>query len=124
MPDYVLNRNYTLRTLAGRIINFNKGEPTWVTPECEKDALAIGAEPVDGPKNILGDEEVPEPELTAEERREAILKAYAVLEARNERGDFTGQGLPNTKALEVLTKFNVPTKERDALWLEYKQGDE
>lgn len=124
MPEYVLNRTYALRSLAGRVINFEKGVPAWVPPECEKEALQIGATPVDGPKDILDPEAAPVVELTPDERRAKIFAAFKLLEARNERGDFTAQGVPNTKVLNALVGFEVLTKERDAEWVTYKQGDE
>jgi hypothetical protein len=124
VPLYVLNRTYVLRSLNGHTINFTKGEPVWVPPVVEKEALHIGAVPVDGPKDLLDPEVEPEVVLQAGERKEKILAAFVALEKRNERGDFTGQGLPSAKALEQMTGLKVETKERDAMWLAYKQGDE
>lgn len=124
MPEYVLNRKYALRSLNGHIINFEKGVPVWVPPEVEKEALQIGAAPVDGPKDILDPELADEPGITADERKIKILAAFAKLIARNERGDFSGQGLPNVKTLEKLTGLTISSKERDTLWQELKQGDE
>ena len=121
MPLYVLNRNYALMSLSGRGVNFQKGVPVWVTPEAEKEALAIGAQPADGPKDIL-DPEVPvKPELSAEERTAAIYAAFKELETRQLREDFTAQGVPNTKAVEKLTTFDITSKERDDAWSEYKK---
>ena len=44
MPDFVLNRNYALRSLTGHSINFVKGKPCYVPPAVVKEAVAIGAE--------------------------------------------------------------------------------
>lgn len=122
MPEYVLNRNYTLASLAGRVISFKKGEPVWVPPEVEKEALMIGATPVDGHKDILDPEvEAPKP-LEAGERLEAINKAYATMKARDVRGDFTAQGVPSTKVLEKLVGFEVASKERDETWQAYREA--
>lgn len=121
MPEYVLNRNHTLVSLCGRTFSFKKGEPLWVTPEAEKEALMIGAVPTEGPKDILEPEQEPVQELSAEARLEAIRAAYATLQARNARGDFTAQGVPNVKALEKLTGFEVQTKERDETWQAFRE---
>lgn len=122
MPEYVLNRNHTLVSLCGRTFSFKKGEPLWVTPEAEKEALMIGAVPVEGPKDILEPEQEPVQELSAEERAEAINKAYDTLKARNARGDFTAQGVPNVAAIKALTGFEVQSKERDATWQAYREA--
>lgn len=121
MPDYVLNRNYALATTAGRVFNFKKGVPTYVNPDCEKDALAIGAQPVDGPKDILDPELEPVLELSPDEREAAIFGAFAKLEARQNRGDFTAQGAPSAKVIDSLLGFDLQTKERDAMWAAYKK---
>ena len=124
MPEYVLNRKYALRSINGHIINFEKGVPVWVPPVVEKEALLIGATPVDGPKDILNPEDEIKPEMPADERKEKILGVFEKLIKRNERGDFSGQGLPNLKVVEKMAGFIVSAKERDALWLGMKQGDE
>lgn len=124
MPEYVLNRKYALRSLNGHIISFEKGVPVWVPPEVEKEALHIGAVPVDGPKDILDPEEELAPVMSAGERKDKIFAAFKALEARNERGDFTGQGLPNLTVLEKTVGFEIHSKERDTLWAEHRQGDE
>jgi len=120
MPEYVLNRRYILATKAGRVINFEKGIPVWVTPECEKEALIVGAQPVDGPKDILDPEAKVTVRLTAAERTAKIHSGFAILEARQERGDFTAQGVPSAKAIDLLVGVDVQTKERDEEWTAYK----
>lgn len=122
MSEFVLNRNYTLRSLHGRIVNFEKGVPVWVPPQVEKEALQIGALPVDGQKDILDAEEVVARELTAEERKAQIIAAFETIAHREDRADYTGQGMPNLEVLKVLTSFTVNSKERDAVWKEYKSG--
>ena len=47
MPNYVLNRNYTLRTTSG-VLSFVKGEPTFVPKHIERDVVAVGGEIVEG----------------------------------------------------------------------------
>lgn len=121
MPDYVLNRTYTHRSTLGHIVNFVKGQPVWVPPALEREVTAMGAEPVDGPKL-----DVLEPDAnalplapTGDVRKAQILAVYAQLEARNQRGDFTGQGRPNLSVMKELLGFEVITRERDEVWEEY-----
>lgn len=121
MPDYVLNRTHTHRSTMGHIVNFVKGQPVYVPPALEKEVALIGAEPVDGERvELLEDlpEALPE-EPTGEERKKLLKLTYGQLEARNQRGDFTGQGRPNVKVLQSLLGFEVTNRERDEVWEEY-----
>ena len=92
MPEFTLNRNHRLVSLTGHTIQFTKDEPVFVPQECKAEAIAIGAQPTDGNTDVLADEVVVV-ELTAEEREEQLIKAFKTLQGRNERGDFTGQGI-------------------------------
>jgi hypothetical protein len=47
MPQFILHRNYVLRTTNGHAIGFVANEPTNVPEICVEDAVAIGARPVD-----------------------------------------------------------------------------
>lgn len=118
MPDFILNRNHRLISKTGHTVQFVKGEPVYVPPECKSEAIAIGAQPVDGDTSVLPDEEVVV-ELTAEERQEQLLKAFKTLQARNERGDFTGQGLPAIPALKKIVEFSPDKKEVETLWTHF-----
>jgi hypothetical protein len=123
VPEYVLNRNHTLRTTAGHIITFVKGQPTWVPPMIEKEAVAIGAERVDGDKvDVLGEEAPPAPTYSPDEREQMIMLAFETLIEKNERKSFTAQGVPTDKAVEAITGFEVSTKERQELWQKYKEA--
>jgi len=123
MPEYVLNRNHTFRSLHGHIINFVKGEPVYVPPILERDVTQFGAEPVSGERiDLLDDLPAAAQAPVGEARRAAILAAYEAMEQRNTRGDFTGQGRPNTKALGAIVGFEVDNRERDDLWEEYRQS--
>lgn len=121
MPDYVLNRTYTHRSTLGHIVNFVKGQPVWVPPALEREVTQFGAEPVDGPKlDVIDPDNKALPLAPAgDERKAQILAVYAQLEARNQRGDFTGQGRPNLTIMKELLGFEVITRERDEVWEEY-----
>lgn len=118
MPDFILNRNHRLISLTGHTIQFVKGEPVSVPPALKAEAIAIGAQPVDGDTDVLDEEEVVV-ELTAEERTEALIKAFKVLQERNERGDFTAQGVPSITALKKIVEFAPEKKEVETIWVSY-----
>ena len=120
---FVLNRNYALRSTKGHMLNFVKGQPTYVPPELEKECVGIGAEPVDGVVDVLGPEAKEEVQLTKEERAEKLYEAFARLEKRDERGDFNAQGLPNTKILQALTGLSeITSMERNEAWQAYREA--
>ena len=118
MPEFTLNRNHRLVSLTGHTIQFVKDEPVFVPQECEAEAIAIGAQPTDGNTDVLADEVVVV-ELTAEEREEQLIKAFKTLQGRNERGDFTGQGIPAIPALKKLVEFSPEKKEVETLWTHF-----
>jgi hypothetical protein len=125
MPEYVLNRTYTLRTTSG-VISFQKGTPTWVPPYMERDAAGIGAQRVDG-KDIdpLGEEEVKVPEIGFDERQAQIRTAFELIVETNDAKDFTGQGVPTVKAVEKITGIrNVERGEVLELWQAFRTKDE
>lgn len=112
MPDYVLNRNYTHRSLLGHSVEFKKGEPVFVPPILEKEVVAIGAQRVDG-ENPAVVEEVKKAEevLSDDQRQDELYAAFDLLVERNDSGDFTAQGIPTVKAVEKIVGFNVEKKE-------------
>ena len=124
MPDFVLNRNYTMRTTYGHIINFKKGVPVHVPPICARDAAAIGAEAVGEKVDPLGAEEVVVAPLPPDERKARIFAAFKTMQERNERSDFTGNGGPAKAALINLVGFEVDKKEYDPLWQEFRTADQ
>lgn len=119
MPNFVLNRNYSLRTLVGHIIDFKKGAVTYVPPACVKDAVAIGAVCPDGEVDVLDPEETVAVPLSVEERQEKIIAAFKVLEERAQRNDFTAAGSPTKAALIKELGFDSEKKEYEPLWVAY-----
>ena len=120
MPEFVLNRNYSMRSLYGHVIDFKKGQPTYVPPICAREAASIGAECVDGKVDVLGDEVQLEVPMSPDERTESIIAAFKLLEERNGRNDFTGNGSPAVPALEKILGFDVDKKEVNSLWAAYR----
>lgn len=121
MPVFVLNRTYVLAS-NGHMLRFEKGQPTSVPPECVKAVVAIGAECVDGPVDVLPPEEVPEPHLTPADKQELMNKAFEKLIARNDRDDFEGSGKPNAAVLKEIVKFSFTKKERDAFYQVFRES--
>lgn len=119
MSEFVLNRNHTHRSGTGHMIRFEKDVPTYVPPECRKEVLMFGAVSMDGDNNILDPELQEVPELSDDERSAQLIAAFKVLQARNSRDDFTGQGVPSVSALKKIVDFTLDRKEVEILWREY-----
>lgn len=127
MSEYVLNRNHVMRSLLGRSIAFEKGQPTYVPPELVREALEIGAEPVgvenfDRASAMLGEEvDTPQPEfMSPDELVASLKKAFAQIEAKNIRNDFTAGGAPHLKSIEKILGYQPTVRERDEAWRLYK----
>ena len=124
MAEYVLNRNFVLRSMTGHSVNFVKNVPTFVPALIEREARGIGAERVDGANPDMLDPESPEvAPLSHDERAEQIRTAFALLVERNDSKDFTGAGVPSVKAVEKLVDFDVDRNEVVALWQAYRAGE-
>jgi hypothetical protein len=119
VPTYTLNRNYLLHTTTGNSIQFLKGKPTFVPKPCARDAVSIGAELVEGDKVDILEDEVEIIHISPEERVAKMKDAFRIMQDRDERGDFTGTGVPNLGALEKLTGFMSDAKERNTVWEGY-----
>ena len=124
MAEYVLNRNFVLRSMTGHSVNFVKNVPTFVPALIEREARGIGEERVDGANPDMLDPESPEvAPLSHDERAEQIRTAFALLTERNDSKDFTGAGVPSVKAVEKLVDFDVDRNEVVALWQAYRAGE-
>ena len=124
MAEYVLNRNFVLRSMTGHSVTFVKNVPTFVPALIEREARGIGAERVDGVNPDMLDPETPEvAPLSHDERAEQIRTAFALLTERNDSKDFTGAGVPSVKAVEKLVDFDVDRNEVVALWQAYRAGE-
>ena len=120
MPNYVLNRNYTHRSVNG-VVSFVKGESTWVVPMMEREVVAIGAERVDGESvELLDPEKVAKIPLSPIERQDELFGAFELLIEKNDSADFTGAGSPTVKAIEKIVDFSTDRVEIDTAWAEYK----
>jgi hypothetical protein len=121
MPDYILNRDFTLRSTSGRSIKFLKGVATHVPRFMEQEVAGIGGVPADGSDVFVGEPvatpTAPEDPVT---REGMILQAIVKIAQMNQRGDFTAAGAPHADALYRELKFKIDNKERDALWQKYR----
>jgi hypothetical protein len=104
----VLNRDYVMVTNSGRSYEFKKGVPTHVPAMFAQAAINIGAEAVSEDKDeanqLMLDADLEE---KARLQREPKLREILVsMIERNESGDFTAGGKPNTG--KVQKRFGEP----------------
>ena len=124
MPEYVLNRDYALRSTRGHMLNFVKGQPTWVPPEMVKEVIAIGAEPVDGERpDVLPPEVVVAEAPSGQEREDLIVEAIREVVTENDSKNFTAAGEPHVKVLEKILGFDIDAGERLAAWRRFKSEE-
>jgi hypothetical protein len=119
MPEFVLNRNHSMRSLYGHIVDFKKGQPVYVPPICAREAASIGAECVDGKVDVLDPEAPVVVPMSPDERQENILTAFKLMEERAQRGAFSASGIPAKNSLEKILGFGVDKKEFEPLWTAY-----
>lgn len=114
---FVMLKDRVVGGTTGHFIRFVKGVPTDVPREMWADVQAAGAVP----ESDLPDDEPVLTKVTHDpvERQQKYFEAFAGLEERNERGDFTASGLPNSKVLEKMVGFQVVNTERDSMWEKY-----
>lgn len=125
MGTYVLNRNYVLRSMFGHSVGFKKGEPVFVPAIIEREAVAIGAERVEGEAPDLGlDADNPRPPMLDQAEREKQIKAaFEMLVEKNDASEFTASGMPKVAVVEKLVGFDVDRTEVAALWSAFKAAE-
>lgn len=120
MPKFTLNRNHTI-TAKGHSIVFLKGKETYVPPELAREAIGIGAEPVDADKDaLLPADQAPAEELTAEDRQTLLFAAFDEIVARNDPSEFGADGKPSVDAVKKLVSFNVVKKDIVTSYQKYR----
>lgn len=116
----VLNRNHTLTTTKGHVLEFKKGVATHVPPAVYQEALGIGAIPPDGEDPVVQDvvktDSAPN---DPSERAPLILAAIEKLVAENSRENFTAAGSPTVEAVSKIVGFKVQSKEVAPVWQAY-----
>ena len=123
MPNYVLNRDYTHRSLYGHSIGFEKNQPVWVPPgPIEVEVVRIGAEKVDGDNPDVIDAEKPVKVALGYDELEALVReAFVEIIKTNNSKDFTGAGVPTVKAVEKATGEDVDSKFVAEVWAKFKE---
>ena len=95
LPEFKLNRNFTLISKTGLALRFEKGVPRPVHAQLVPEVLAIGAERVDAEQGEgMGDEKRPPEEPQGVEREDLIQAAIEDLVERNNSKDFNAGGVP------------------------------
>lgn len=106
------NRTHTLRTTLGHSIHFPKGEPVNVPPMLLSQAMAIGAQPLEGETAEIEAPEVPKPEpADPQERLKLVKKAVEEIYEANDPDTFTASNNPKLAVLSEKTGFKVSKRE-------------
>ena len=121
---FVMLKDRVVGGVTGHFIRFEKNKPTEVPREMWSEVQAAGAVP----ESELPDDEPVQTKVIHDpvERQNLFFGAFKLVEERNERGDFTASGLPNSKVIEKIVGFQVVNNERDAMWEKYladKRGE-
>jgi hypothetical protein len=120
LPEFKLNRNFTLFSKLGFVVHFEKGVPRHVPQQMMHEVIAIGAERVDGSQDDGFEEDkavVMEP--SGQEREDLILAAIEDLVERNSQKDFTAGGVPKSQAIKAIVGFEPESAEVKKAWLAF-----
>ncbi len=121
LPEFVLNRNHTHRSLTGKVIRFEKGEPRPVPFDLIQEVIGFGATRVNGDNGdgFTDDEKLVPGEPTGPERDALLIAAFEELIAKNDPNDFGANNRPKASAVKEVSGLNVDAKERDRIWMIY-----
>lgn len=121
LPEFVLNRNHTHRSLTGKVIRFEKGEPRPVPFDLIQEVIGFGATRVNGDNGdgFTDDEKLIPGEPTGPERDALLIAAFEELIAKNDPNDFGANNRPKASAVKEVSGLNVDAKERDRIWMIY-----
>jgi hypothetical protein len=111
-----MNRDFIIKSTIGPVIRFEKDIAKGVPASLYQEALKYGAQVVNEEDKI---EQVNKPGKETpqgQERYDKIKQAIQQLLVRNERGDFTGSGLPAIPVLDKLLGFTIDASERKQVW--------
>ena len=121
LPEFKLNRNFTLISKTGLALRFEKGVPRPVHAQLVPEVLAIGAERVDAEQGEgMGDEKRPPEEPQGVEREDLIQAAIEDLVERNSSKDFNAGGVPKPVAIKAIVGFQPEADEVKKAWLAYQ----
>lgn len=119
-----LNRDLVLGSTLGHRIRFVKGEETRVPDIMIEEAIAIGAERIDGKDHFeeLAKKEGKVQPMSPEARYASVKTALETIIDRNNRDDFTAAGNPTLKAMANETGFKVDKNEQRRAVKEYNDS--
>lgn len=121
MPEFVLNRTANLVS-GGHNIRFVKGIPVSVPTELAREAIAMGAEPVDVDKDsLLPTDQLPPEELSAQDKELLVFSAFDQIIGRNDSKDFGGDGKPSVDAVKLIVGFQISKKELVPMYQKYRE---
>lgn len=121
LPEFKLNRNFTLISKTGLALRFEKGVPRPVHAQLVPEVLAIGAERVDGEQGEGFEEPKRLPEEPQGHEREDLIKAAIEdLVERNSSKDFNAGGVPKPVAIKAIVGFQPEADEVKKAWLAYQ----
>lgn len=122
---FTLNRDLTIASVSGHSIAFAKGKPTHVPKSMHHEVLAAGAIATDVDKIEFDDQK----QLTVEspedptERAELIRQVLADIKARDVREEFTANGTPRMKTVQIALGFEVLASEIADQWKALAEAD-
>lgn len=124
MPEMVLNRNYTVRSLSGRSVAFQKDKPVFVSPMLVSECAAVGATLADGTAPNILPEEVPAVTMPVDvtDRKTQYAAVFEKLAKRNARMDFGANGIPTVKAVEKLLGWEPHPKDMKQAWAAWREA--
>lgn len=119
MPLMKLRRAFRLATVKGHSVIFHPDTPTFVPTSIVADAVAIGAETVEGDVDVTP---LPPPAANtgpadATLRENDLLAAINTVIARNDRDEFNAGGVPKPAAVAAIVGYKVDKREVTEVWM-------
>lgn len=113
-------RSFRLATTTGHVVHFKANTPTPVPDAAVQAAMNAGCVPVDKEDQpFIDDLNRVKIEFVGNMRKSLIFLAMDVLSRENSPKNFDGGGRPKTEVLTERLGFDVPAKERTAVWQDY-----
>ena len=116
-------RDITVSTKTGHCIGFSAGVPTEVPEGVIAECAAKGCIPSEELEKVLTAVDPIKAPVVEDDGKEAkLVEVIEMMIARNAKGDFTADKLPNTKVLSKETGFKVSVEERNEAWEIVQEG--
>jgi hypothetical protein len=122
---FVMNRDRTVPSTLGHVIEFKKDIPTHVPKALHQMVMEAGAVPEeeleDDPRDAKSPKGATAPE-DGDERKSQILTAMELIADENKAESFSAGGVPSAKALQAALGWKVTEQERKELWVAFTQA--